>query len=396
MYKEENMPYIMEKNEKRTFTIPNAVHTICEDCGLLSRDEWLAARAAVNGGYGIGGSDCAAIMGDGFVTPLDLYNRIRGIPMKPRKMPENALEEGHRYEHEIAEKFCIKAGYTLIESPELIQSVEHPHMFADFDFLCIENKTGKIKGLEIKHTDAMNFDFQRNMRAKNPPNKYVWQVRHYMAVSGIDEWIIALGWHAGDVSTEITNVEWASVKRDLDIEKFMIEEQEDFIRATRAGILPELEGYDEDLALDALARTYGAGDGSDVEFADQEMIQQFIEYEKACISAKEAKKKHEAAEEYQKLIAVKIREKMAAATTAEVFDPLSQDRIKVGIITRNKTIVKEDELMRENPDIYKECMEFKPAILKESFKAVYKQYTETIKNPSELLSCKREAGGDPK
>ena len=87
---------------------------------------------------------------------------------------------------------------------------------------------------------------------------------------------------------------------------------------------------------------------------------------------------------------------MGAATTAEVYDPQSQDRIKVGVITRNKTIVKEDELMRENPDIYKECLEFKPALLKECFKAAYKQYTEVIKNPSELLSCKREAGGDPK
>lgn len=389
------MPYIMENKEKREIVLPNAVNTVCRDCTALSREEWLAVRAGVNGGYGIGGSDCASIMGDGFTTPLDLYNRIRGIPMTPRKMPETALEEGHKYEHEIAEKFCVKAGYTLVESPELIQSIEHPFMFADFDFLCIENKTGKIKGLEIKHTDAMNFDFQRNMRAKNPPNKYVWQVRHYMAVSGIEEWIIALGWHAGDVSTEITNVEWAPVKRDLDIESYMIEEQEAFILATRAGIPPELEGYDEDLALDALSRTYGAGDGSDLVFTDQETIDLFLDYDKACVQAEEAEKKSKAAKEYQKLLAVKIREKMGAASTAEVYSDPIQVRIKVAVITRNKTIIKEDELMNENPDIYKECLEFKPALLKENFKAVYKQYSETIKNPSEMLSCKREAG-DPK
>ena len=365
-------------------TLPANPVMIQKETEKLSREDWLRIRNSVNGGYSIGGSDAAVIMGEGFSSPIDLYHRMAKIPMQERKMDQRILDEGHAYEREIAEKYCTKKGLHLVPYDNLMQSSQHDFMLGNIDFLAVDPRGGRVIGLEIKHTQPGNYQMQKDMRSGIPPAKYVWQVRHYMAVTGLSQFDLVLGWSAGDVSTEITNVEAVSIYRDEGIEQFLIEEEKAFVERSLLGIPPDMDGSDEEKALDALLRTYGKGDDSEVIFTTEEAIIEFREYAKAVEKAKDAKKAAEEAEKKMKAIAVKIRLRMEAASSAQVTD--GDIKRIVCIKTRNVTSVNEEKLLAELPAVYESCKEFKSARFREKKGQIpnMNDYMISEKVPSEV------------
>lgn len=375
------------KGEKKMLNIkinlPGLPNIICDDITKLTREEWLAVRKNANGGYSIGGSNAASIMGEGYESLLDVYNRILDIPMEQRVMPQLQLDLGHFYERQIAEKFAEQNNYTLIDTEEMYQHATFPWMIADFDYLCVDNKTGKIKGLEIKHTDPMNFDFQDQMKAGEPPIKYVWQVRHYMAIAQLDEWIICLGWKRGNVATEITDIAFTSVMRDLAVENCMIEEQRLFLENTRNGIRPSMIGTDVDQALDAMKRAFGAGNGAELVFTDPKIAELMEQLWFANENSKLAAKKAKEAEDVTKRLSVAIREKMHNASTAEAVanDVLYSVKIK----TQNKTKVDEEEVKLTYPALFEECRLFDSAVFRKNYAKEFKGLQQIWVAASDML-----------
>lgn len=255
-------------------TLPACPTVICEDISLLSREEWLRRRQSCNVTFikdlGIflpvcwGGSNEAAILGLSiWGTEAEFWKILRGGSLAiEREMPEESLALGHKFEDEIAEKFAAKEGLTLIPCKQMYQSKDYPWMIADFDYLAVDYD-GEIVGVEIKYTDQFNFDFKRLIRNGGVPAYYEAQMRHYMAVSGLKKWYIAVGSSEGNLSKNkmINNVESTFIEWDEEPEEEMVEAGRVFIEKVVNGIEPDMtEVEDTSLALDALLRIHGYAD----------------------------------------------------------------------------------------------------------------------------------------
>ena len=255
-------------------TLPATPNIICEDITALTREEWLRKRKVSNimliKDKGLylpvcwGGSDLAAILGvSPWETPLEIWKKLRGEKlMIERKMPQDSLDLGHKFEAEIAEKYANKEGIKLIQSKRMYQSRQYPWMIADFDYLAIDHD-GSLVGVEIKYTDQYNYDFKRLVRNGGIPIHYEAQMRHYMIVSGLKKWYIAVGSSEGNLSknTEINNIESTYIEWDEDREDEIIQASEAFIERVVNGIEPDMTTVeDTNLVLESILRAYGHAD----------------------------------------------------------------------------------------------------------------------------------------
>ena len=364
-------------------TLPGMPNVIVPDITDLSREEWLSARRSVNDGFTLGGSDAAAVEGiSPYVTPLELYRTLRNEPVKEREMNEEALALGHFYEHEIAEKFCAHEGYQLVETHEMYQHRLCPWMIADFDFLIVNKKTGKISGLEIKHTDAMNFSWQQDMRNGVVRPYYEQQVRHYMAIAGLSEWVLCLGWSAGNVSTEITNIEHTVIVRDEYAEEAMIERQRQFIEDCKEGRIPSLEDVAAKQAFEALNRSYGMTD-AETEF-DPSVKPLIQKLQRAREEKEKLEKQYKLSEEVLFRAKADLLEIMKGATSGILYDD-EGDIYTVRQTTRNKYGLDEETLSTEHPTEYGDSKTFDSAFFKKTYPALAKEYKTHEIVPSDLV-----------
>lgn len=145
----------------------------------MSREEWLEQRR-----QGIGGSDAAAILGlSPFSSALTVYLDKLGLSSG---VDENeAIWLGNVLEGAVADRFEKETGLAAQKRNAIFQHPEHYFMLANIDRWIV----GKNAGLEIKTTSMLNkTDFEEG---DIPPHYYV-QCLHYMAVTGADEWYLAV------------------------------------------------------------------------------------------------------------------------------------------------------------------------------------------------------------
>lgn len=142
---------------------------------------------------GIGGSDVGTIMGcNPFETKLSLYlakKRIDGFA------GNNHTMWGHIMEAPIREYTAHELGVTIEEVPVNLRSQAHPFMLANLDGLMMVDKPeglvigGEVvRGLgghEIKTTSRGDGFSECEI-----PDSYYWQVQHYMAVTGLDWFVL--------------------------------------------------------------------------------------------------------------------------------------------------------------------------------------------------------------
>lgn len=144
-----------------------------------THEEWLEARRK-----GIGGSDAAAIMGQSqWASPLSVYLDKRGIA--PEKEETEAMRQGTDCEEVVAKRFERETGIKLRRCNVIIQHPDFPWMQASID----RDVIGKNAGFEAKTTSPFNrTDFENG----SIPANYFWQCQHYMAVTGAEEWYLAV------------------------------------------------------------------------------------------------------------------------------------------------------------------------------------------------------------
>lgn len=146
----------------------------------MTRAEWLEARRK-----GIGGSDASAIMGQNpWASPLTVY--LDKVGIAPEKAESEAMRQGTDCEEVVAARFSRETGLKVKKSHKLFQHPNYPWMLANIDRQVV---CKGFVGLECKTTSIFNrTDFAEG---SIPPN-YFWQCQHYMAVTGAEEWYLAV------------------------------------------------------------------------------------------------------------------------------------------------------------------------------------------------------------
>lgn len=177
----------------------------------MSHEDWLAHRK-----MGIGGSDAAAILGlNKYCSPFDVYADKLGL--KPEIEDNEAMRQGRDFEDYVAARFTEATGKKVRRKNAMLQHPEHPWMLANVDRMVV----GEDCGLECKTTSILN---KSNFRAGEYPDNYYVQCMHYMAVTGLKKWYLAVlilnkGFHVFEI-----NRDEAEIKALIEAEKYFWEE----------------------------------------------------------------------------------------------------------------------------------------------------------------------------
>lgn len=204
----------------------------------MTRAEWLEARRK-----GIGGSDASAIMGQNpWASPLTVYFDKVGIAAE--KTESEAMRQGTDCEEVVAARFTRETGLKVKRCHKLIQHPDYPWMLANIDRQVV---CKGFVGLECKTTSPFNrTDFSEG---SIPPN-YYWQCQHYMAVTGAEEWYLAVM-----VFSTAFHV-FRIPRNETAIEQLIEAERSFWTENVQAGVAPYPSGIDaEDQVIDSMYAT---------------------------------------------------------------------------------------------------------------------------------------------
>lgn len=146
----------------------------------MGREEWLRWR-----NMGIGGSDASVVAGvNPYRSVFQLWKEKTG--QASLEAPGNEYTHfGHILEPIIKKEFTRRTGLKVRNRYAILQSGEHPFMLADVDGFLYEG--GKLCVFEAKTASA----YKREVWEHGVPEEYLYQVQHYMAVTGAGKAYIA-------------------------------------------------------------------------------------------------------------------------------------------------------------------------------------------------------------
>ena len=145
----------------------------------MSREDWLAARR-----HTIGGSDAAGIIGlSRYSTPFTVWADKTG--RAPDKLDTEAMRQGRDLEEYVAKRWCEVTGKKVRRCRAMLYNDLYPHSHADVDRLVI----GESAGLECKTTSTLDV---REFKGVEFPARYYAQSVHYLAVTGLARWYLAV------------------------------------------------------------------------------------------------------------------------------------------------------------------------------------------------------------
>lgn len=146
----------------------------------LTREEWLKYRTK-----GIGGSDVSIIAGiNPFKSVYQLWLEKTG-QVEPEEEGSEYTHFGTLLEPIVRKEFMERTGIKVRQKHMLLQSEEHPFMFADLDGVI--NEDGQLCIFEAKTASA----YKQEVWEEEVPAPYILQVQHYMAVTGAKKTYIA-------------------------------------------------------------------------------------------------------------------------------------------------------------------------------------------------------------
>lgn len=158
----------------------------------MSEDAWLEKRRS-----GIGGSDSGALLGmNKYATPLSIYIAKKGMLDDGLNANNQAVKWGKMAESAIRDGLGKDLDLQIETAPVMFKSKANPFMLADLDGLVFAPEAREIEGksvsglggLEIKTATSRNAEFGSD----EIPDSYYCQVQHYMAVTGLPWFILAV------------------------------------------------------------------------------------------------------------------------------------------------------------------------------------------------------------
>ena len=198
-----------------------------------THEEWLADRQK-----GIGGSDVGAVLGlNKYKSPYTLWAEKSGL-LHTEEVDNESMRIGRDLEDYVARRFMEATGHKVVTSDYSFQSERYPFMLANVDRLL----TDEPYGLECKTASALTrYDFENG----DIPPSYYCQCMHYMAVTGLKKWYIA-------ILVMGKGFYWFEINRDEEEINALIEAEEDFWEKVQTGEAPPIDG------TTSTAKTLGA------------------------------------------------------------------------------------------------------------------------------------------
>ena len=231
-----------------------APNILC-DCTGMSNEHWLKCREHGPKGdieYTVGGSDVAVIFGlSPWVTPLELWLIKKGR-MKP-KLPPNPeqLEMGHMLEPIAAHFYALRTGNVVTDDNYLYQHANLKYALANIDRRYTRKEDGEGGVLECK---SLTYHKASDWADGAYPIYYELQLRYYLAVLDQKHGALSALWGNNPENDLAT----PHIERDQAKEDIIFEKLDQWIWSLRHDKPPTMGDIKPQLAMDALARIYGA------------------------------------------------------------------------------------------------------------------------------------------
>lgn len=198
----------------------------------MSKEDWEKLRSTT-----IGGSDAAAILGmNPHKSAYALWAEKTGKVIPEDISQKEAVRLGTDLEDYVAHRFTEATGKKVRRENYTVFRDDMPYAHANYDRLVV----GENAGLEIKTTNALNMKKFKNGEF---PANYYCQCVHYMMISGLKRWYLAV---------LVLGIEFKVfvIERDeAEIEALRMAE-ENFWYQVQNDLPPEIDGMDS--TLDAL------------------------------------------------------------------------------------------------------------------------------------------------
>ena len=231
-----------------------APNILC-DCTGMSNEHWLKCREHGPKGdieYTVGGSDVAVIFGlSPWVTPLELWLIKKGR-MKP-KLPPNPeqLEMGHMLEPIAAHFYALRTGNVVTDDNYLYQHANLKYALANIDRRYTRKEDVEGGVLESK---SLTYHKASDWADGAYPIYYELQLRYYLAVLDQKHGAFSALWGNNPENDLAT----PHIERDQTKEDIIFEKLDQWIWSLRHDKPPTMGDIKPQLAMDALARIYGA------------------------------------------------------------------------------------------------------------------------------------------
>jgi putative phage-type endonuclease len=206
----------------------------------MSKEEWTALRSTT-----IGGSDAAAILGlNPYKSPYALWAEKTGKVIPEDISQKEAVRLGTDLEEYVAKRFTEATGKKVRRENYTVFRDDMPYAHANYDRLVI----GERAGLEIKTTNALHLSKFKNGEF---PATYYAQCCHYLLVSGLDRWYLAVLVLGIDFKVFV-------IERDEAELEALKEAEESFWENVQSETPPAIDGMDS--TVDALNAAFPVSD----------------------------------------------------------------------------------------------------------------------------------------
>ena len=327
-----------------------APNILC-DCTGMTNEMWLKCREHGPKGnieYTVGGSDVATIFGlSPWTTPLELWMVKKGR-MKPKSPPNpDQLAMGHMLEPIAAHFYAQRTGNTVTDDNYLYQHATLENALANIDRRYKRKEDGEGGVLECK---SLTYHKAADWADGAIPIYYELQLRYYLAVLDEKHGAFSALWGnnpENDLATP--HIERVQAKEDIIFEKL-----DRWIWSLRHDKPPTMEDVQPQLAMDALARIYGAGKKGlpTIEFPRkyEPQLRKIAALQEENAQLKGAiKKNEEAIEAHSVRIAELMKEHEHGILTT------TTDKLLVDFVTSTSRRVSSEYLKQNYPSIYEEA-----------------------------------------
>lgn len=327
-----------------------APNILC-DCTGMTNEMWLKCREHGPKGnieYTVGGSDVATIFGlSPWTTPLELWMVKKGR-MKPKSPPNpDQLAMGHMLEPIAAHFYAQRTGNTVTDDNYLYQHATLEYALANIDRRYKRKEDGEGGVLECK---SLTYHKAADWADGAIPIYYELQLRYYLAVLDEKHGAFSALWGnnpENDLATP--HIERVQAKEDIIFEKL-----DRWIWSLRHDKPPTMEDVQPQLAMDALARIYGAGKKGlpTIEFPMkyEPQLRKIAALQEENAQLKGAiKKNEEAIEAHSVRIAELMKEHEHGILTT------TTDKLLVDFVTSTSRRVSSEYLKQNYPTIYEEA-----------------------------------------
>lgn len=211
----------------------------------MSKQDWLAARNT-----GIGGSDIAAMLGvSPYKSTVELWLEKTGMVEAPDLSEKESVYWGTVLEDVVAKEFEIRSGLKTKRRNAILRHDKYPFMLANVDRLIV----GQRAGLECKTANWRQAD---KWDGDELPDEYYLQCQHYMAVTGLEKWFIA-------VLIGGNQFAWKEINRDDALIETLTSKCREFWHLVETKTRPPVDG--SDASREMLSKSFPESNGQAIE-----------------------------------------------------------------------------------------------------------------------------------